>query len=111
MTTNEGVEPADALQSLVTQLTAIASPQRMRVVAELVNQPLHVSELARRVQMSRALLYMHLRKLEDAGFVRGALEIGADGKAVNIYSAQDFTIHLTPAVIADKIASANENKE
>jgi transposase-like protein len=49
--------------ALSQRLAAFASPQRMRIIAELMTGQTHVSELARRVGMSRALLYMHLTKL------------------------------------------------
>ncbi|HMH93097.1 MAG TPA: winged helix-turn-helix domain-containing protein, partial [Streptosporangiaceae bacterium] len=45
----------------------------MRVVAELTGGRVHVSELARRLGMSRPLLYMHLDRLEKAGLVTGQL--------------------------------------
>lgn len=88
---------------LADRLAAIASPQRMRIISELLAQPLHVSELARRVEMSRALLYMHLRKLEEAGFVTSEMQLSDDGKALNIYSSAAFTITLTPQLIARAI--------
>jgi DNA-binding transcriptional ArsR family regulator len=75
-------------ESLSTRLTAIASAQRMRIIALLAGEKLHVSELARRVGMSRALLYMHLTKLEEAGFVAGHLELSDDGKALKYAVAQ-----------------------
>jgi DNA-binding transcriptional ArsR family regulator len=101
---------ADATR-LAARLAAIASPQRMRIVAELLNQPLHVSALARRVDMSRALLYMHLRKLEEAGFVAGHLELGEDGKAVNIFESVPFSISINPDVIAAAINALNTRKD
>lgn len=87
-------------EAFAAQLAAIASTQRMRIVAELTREPLHVSELARRVEMSRALLYMHLRKLEEAGFVSGHLELGADGKANNVYEIVPFMLTVSPEVIS-----------
>ena len=41
---------------LSRRLAAIASPQRMPIIALLSGETLHVSELARRMGMSRALL-------------------------------------------------------
>lgn len=81
-------------ETLSTRLAAVASPQRMRIIATLAGQRLHVSELARRVEMSRALLYMHLSKLEEAGFVRGELELGADGKALKFFEVVPFSLTL-----------------
>lgn len=97
-------------ERLAERLAAIASPQRMRIIHELLGQPLHVSELARRVAMSRALLYMHLRKLEDAGFVTSELRLSEDGKAINVYSSSRFSITLTPELIAAAVEEL-ESKE
>ncbi len=96
--------------ALAGALAAIASVQRMRILAELAAEPVQVSELARRVEMSRALLYMHLRKLEDAGFVRGELRLGEDGKAINVFESTPFSLTITPAVIAKAVAASNESE-
>jgi DNA-binding transcriptional ArsR family regulator len=93
---------------LVARLSAIASPQRIRILAELTGGQLHVSELARRVGMSRALLYMHLTKLEEAGFVAGHLELGADGKALKFFEPVPFTITIDLQTLAD---AANRGKQ
>lgn len=89
-------------EQLSTWLTAIASPQRMRILAHLAQERLHVSELARRVGMSRPLLYMHLAKLEEAGFVTGHLELTDDGKALKYFEPAPFskTIDLAALVAA-----------
>jgi len=86
-------------EELSSRLAAIASTQRLRIIAELVDEKLHVSELARRMEMSRPLLYMHLAKLEEAGFVTGHLELSDDGKALKFFESVPFDISVTPAVI------------
>ena len=88
-------------ERLSARLAAIASPQRMRILAMLTGETLHVSELARRVEMSRALLYMHLTKLEEAGYVTGHLEMSDDGKAMKFFEVVPFEITLTADVIRD----------
>jgi DNA-binding transcriptional ArsR family regulator len=105
------VDSEDAATRLAERLAAIASPQRMRIIAELQGQPIHVSELARRVEMSRALLYMHLRKLEDAGFVTSKMHLSEDGKAMNVYSSAAFTITLTPQLIASAVAASPQKEK
>jgi len=90
---------------LSARLAAIASPQRMRIVALLDGEPLHVSELARRVGMSRPLLYMHLTKLEEAGFVTGHLELGDDGKAMKIFEVVPFSLTISSKTIVDAVAA------
>jgi DNA-binding transcriptional ArsR family regulator len=88
---------------LLTVLTAIANPQRMRVVAALKGGRVHVSELARRLGMSRPLLYMHLDRLEKAGLVVGHLELSEDGKAMKYFALAPFDIRVTADTVADAI--------
>lgn len=97
-------------EQLATRLTAIASTQRLTILAAIIAAPLHVSELARRVEMSRALLYMHLRKLEEAGFVTSRRELGDDGRAINVYSLTPFSLTITPEVIVDAVAATPESE-
>ncbi len=94
-------------EELASRLAAIASTQRLGIIAQLAGQPLHVSELARRMEMSRALLYMHLAKLEAAGFVTGHLELSEDGKALKFFEAVPFEISISPAVI---VAAVNHRE-
>ena len=84
-------------------LTAVANPQRMRVVAELSDGRVHVSELARRLGISRPLLYMHLDRLEKAGLVTGHLELSTDGKAMKYFELAPFELTLTAATITDAV--------
>ncbi|MFC6356175.1 ArsR/SmtB family transcription factor [Luethyella okanaganae] len=87
------------------RLTAVASVQRFRVIAELAAGPTHVSELARRVGMSRALLYLHLERLEQAGLLTGRLMLSDDGKALKVYEVEPFTITVTPESIRATVES------
>lgn len=88
---------------LSNRLAAIASPQRMRIIAALAGERLHVSELARRVGMSRALLYMHLARLEEAGFVTGHLELGSDGRALKFFEAVPFSLTIDMDTLVDAV--------
>lgn len=91
--------------TLGSRLAAIASDQRMRIVALLSEERLHVSEIARRVGMSRPLLYMHLAKLEEVGFVTGSLELGEDGKAFKYYALAPFELVVNAETIAAEVAT------
>ncbi len=88
---------------LLAVLTAVANGQRMRVVAELSGGRVHVSELARRLGMSRPLLYMHLDRLEKAGLVTGQLELSGDGKAMKYYALAPFDIRITAETITEAV--------
>lgn len=82
-------------------LAALASPHRMRVVAALAGGRDYVSRLARELGISRALLQVHLRKLEAVGLVSSDLELSEDGKALKFYQVVPFAIELTPQVIKE----------
>ena len=85
----------------------MANPHRLRIIAELRQGRVHVSELARRLEMSRPLLYMHLDKLEKAGLITGQLELSDDGKAMKYYQLTPFELRLT----AERIAAALDADE
>ena len=84
-------------------LTAIAHPLRLQIIAELTGGRVHVSELARRLGMSRPLLYMHLDRLEKAGLVSGQLELSDDGKAMKYFELAPFDIRLTAEAITEAV--------
>ena len=54
---------------------ALSNPIRLRILGILHQERQYVSELARLLNISRPLLYMHLRKLEEIGLVEGSAEI------------------------------------
>ncbi|MBB4913970.1 ArsR/SmtB family transcription factor [Streptosporangium saharense] len=92
---------------------AVGHPQRLRIIAELSSGRLHVSELARRLGISRPLLYMHLQRLEEAGMVTGELELSPEGKAMKFHELVPFRVHVTvdtvlDALRADEAAKAAE---
>src|SRR5246127_1396193 len=77
----------------------LANPHRLRVVAALAQERNYVSRLARELGISRALLQVHLRKLEAAGLVSASIEVSADGKAMKFYEVAPFALQLTPESI------------
>jgi DNA-binding transcriptional ArsR family regulator len=96
---------------LLAVLTAVANVQRMRVVAELTGGRVHVSELARRLGMSRPLLYMHLDRLEKAGLVTGQLELSEDGKAMKYYALAPFDFRITAETITEAVQQAADEAD
>src|SRR3984885_6145484 len=97
-------------EQLVAMLTAIAHPLRMRIIAELAEGRVHVSELARRLGMSRPLLYMHLDRLEKAGLVTGQLELSEDGKAMKYFELVPFEMRVTAETVVRALAE-NDSKD
>lgn len=99
-------------QELVAQLTALGGPHRLKVIALLHREGrLHVSEIARRMGMSRALLYMHLTKLEEAGFVSGQLELAPDGKSMKYFEIVPFEITLNEKYISQVADNDHDDSE
>src|SRR6201984_3738059 len=92
-------------EELVAMLTAIAHPLRLQVIAELAGGRVHVSELARRLGMSRPLLYMHLDRLEKAGLVTGQLELSEDGKAMKDFELVPFEVRVTAETVVRAVAA------
>ena len=84
---------------LLKVLATLANPHRMRVVAALAEQRTYVSQLARDLGISRALLQVHLRKLEAAGLVSAVVEVSAEGKAMKFYQVAPFALTLNPETI------------
>lgn len=92
-------------EELLATLAAIGHTQRLRIIAELAEGRVHVSELARRLGLSRPLLYMHLERLEAAGLVSGSLELSQDGKAMKFFEVTDFQLVVTVDTIRAALAA------
>jgi DNA-binding transcriptional ArsR family regulator len=90
---------------LVRALAALANPHRLRIVAALARESVHVSRLAREIGLSRPLVHMHLQRLEAAGLVTGRLELSQDGKAMRFYEVVPFAIDLTPRLVVEAAAT------
>jgi DNA-binding transcriptional ArsR family regulator len=97
-------------EELLTMLAAVGHPQRLRVIAELAHGRIHVSELARRLELSRPLLYLHLERLEKAGLISGQLELSSDGRAMKYFELAPFDLHLNLETILAALA-ADERRD
>ena len=96
---------------LLRVLATLANPHRLRVVAALAEQRNYVSQLARELGISRALLQVHLRKLQAAGLVSAVIEVSEDGKAMKFYEVTPFVIQLTPKEIMAAAATLTAGSE
>jgi ArsR family transcriptional regulator len=78
---------------------ALSHPARIKILGILLKEKQYVSELARIVNISRALLYMHLKKLEAAGLIAGYAEISPSGKATKYFEALVFEISISTELL------------
>jgi len=98
-------------QELLALLAALGHTQRLRIIAELAGGRVHVSELARRLGLSRPLLYMHLERMEAAGLVVGSLELSADGKAMKYFALAPFDVRLTVDTIVAAVRADEQQAD
>lgn len=98
-------------EELLATLNAVAHPLRLRIIAELAGGRVHVSELARRLGMSRPLLYMHLDRLEKAGLVAGQLELSEDGKAMKYFDLVPFELRVTAETVISALAGDKQDNQ
>lgn len=95
---------------LLLQLEALSNPHRLKIITSLFHQRKYVSELARELNISRPLLYLHLQKLEEANLVFGKHEISDSGKAMKYYQINDFHLELCPEFIAEATKTLSDKK-
>lgn len=86
-------------EDYVNVFDALSHPARIKIIGILVEGRQYVSELARLVNISRPLLYMHLKKLENARLVTSALELSESGKAMKYYALEDFELQITEVLL------------
>lgn len=86
-------------EDYVNVFDALSHPARIKIIGILAEGRQYVSELARLVNISRPLLYMHLKKLENARLVTSALELSESGKAMKYYTLEDFELQITEELL------------
>jgi DNA-binding transcriptional ArsR family regulator len=77
-------------------LRALGDPTRLAVLQALLQGPLHVNDLLKRVTVGQSLLSHHLKVLREAGLVRSK----RDGKAV-LYQVAPGMVEQTPGQCLD----------
>lgn len=96
---------------LLAVFEALAHPLRLKIIEQLTRQQQYVSQLARDVGISRPLLYLHLKKLEEANLIQGHSEILESGKAAKYYTLQPFDFDLNARLIAQLAPSLTLKKK
>lgn len=86
-------------EDYINVFDALSHPVRIKIIGILAEGRQYVSELARLVNISRPLLYMHLKKLETARLVTSAMEISESGKAMKYYALEDFELQITKELL------------
>lgn len=83
-------------ESLVQILDALGNEHSLKIMAILASGECFVSELAKMVGISRPLLYLHLKKLENAGLVESEIRHFEEPPYTKkFYRAKNFELILS----------------
>ena len=83
-------------QSLVQILDALGNEHSLKIMSILASGECFVSELAKMVGISRPLLYLHLKKLENAGLVESEIRHFEEPPYTKkFYRAKNFELILS----------------
>lgn len=97
-------------KSLAQLLDALGNEHGLTIMAVLAEGECYVSELAKNVGISRPLLYLHLKKLENAGLVESELRhFDEPPYTKKFFKAKDFELKLSLSMIKE-IMKLEESK-
>ena len=83
-------------KSLAEILNALGNEHSLKILAKLAECECYVSELAKEVGISRPLLYLHLKKLENAGLVESEIRHFEEPPYTKkFYKAKNFELILS----------------
>jgi predicted transcriptional regulator len=83
-------------QSLAELLNALGNEHSLKILTILAGSECYVSELAKEVGISRPLLYLHLKKLENAGLVDSEIRHFVERPYTKkFYKAKNFELILS----------------
>ena len=68
---------------------ALSNPVRIKIIYLLNKKPMNIYELAKTLNLSRPVVYTHLKKLEEADLVESDLILD-DARAKRIYKSKEF---------------------
>ncbi|MBP2030276.1 ArsR family transcriptional regulator [Methanohalophilus levihalophilus] len=86
---------AKTMQQIVSIGEAISHPLRLKLLCMLSEREWYVYELAKELNVSRQVLYLHLKRLEKAGFVESDLRLEDDDmRAKKFFRLKDFDVSI-----------------
>jgi predicted transcriptional regulator len=88
------------LKKLVDICDALSHPLRVKILKLLLEKEWYIYELAKELNISRQLLYLHIRKLERAGLVESDLRLDEKVPRVKrFYKAKKFKVVIDDELI------------
>jgi len=102
------------LDEVIALCGALSNRHRLSIIAALVSgkekKKYTISELARELEISRPLLYLHLQKLEEVGLLKGKTELGKGNRARRYYELCDFELCLNGKKIKEMLETEGKNR-
>ena len=95
------------LDEIINLCGTLSNKHRLCIIAALSEKRKYTSELVRELEISRPLLCLHLRNLEEMGILKGKTELGKGNRARRYYELCDFELWLN----GKKIREVLENDE
>ena len=81
----------------------LSNKHRLCIIAALSGKRKYTSELASELEVSRHILYLHLRNLEEVGILKGKTELGKGNRARRYYELCDFELCLNGKKIKEML--------
>ena len=100
------------LEEMASIMDGLGHPLRLRIIAILaMNGSLYLSDIAKRLGVSRALAKVHLVKLQKAGLVRSSVKlVEGEAKALRYYELVDFNITVNPRTIVELVSGGGDER-
>ncbi|WP_423793198.1 ArsR/SmtB family transcription factor [Methanocaldococcus indicus] len=86
------------LENVVKICDALSNPIRLKILYILDNKPMSIYELSKILNLSRPVLYAHIKKLEKANLIESNL-IVENNRTKRIYKAKKFNFYIDNKVI------------
>lgn len=94
------MDDVSKISELATLCEALGNPVRLKILKKLCEREWYIYELAKELGISRQLIYLHIRKLENAGLVEGEIRFDPeDPRAKKFYRAKKFRIVVDNGLI------------
>ena len=92
-------------KKLAELLNALGNEHSLTIIGILAGGERYVSELAKEVGISRPLLYLHLKKLENVGLVESEIRhFDEPPYTKKFYRAKDFELELSLSIIKEVVS-------
>ena len=91
------------MDEIINLCGTLSNKYRLCIIAALSEKRKYTSELVRELEISRPLLCLHLRNLEEMGILKGKTVLGKGNRARRYYELRDFELCLNGKKIKEML--------